>query len=123
MKTNLGLVWLDATDEERVASTQCLHEHLEGLLELSTKSGALLACFGAHFDLVLEQARNKHILGRPNHIEQIVAECIAVLLQESGTVVEHSTSEVDDTERGVSTRLWLDVVGVSVVVVVELAQQ
>ena len=118
----LVFIWFDASDEERIALAQSLHQRLQGLLELRGEGGGALPRLRAHVEVLAEEVLQELVLGHVDELQQVRAERVAVLLEEVARVVENHAGEVVEPEGGVDVRLGLEIVPVVAVFLVEFVQ-
>ncbi len=88
---------LDAADEERVAHAEGLHEGVQRALELRGQRPRLLGRLRARLDGLVEELQQELKLRARDHVEQVVRERVAVLLQKRGDVVMHNAGKVGHT--------------------------
>ena len=118
----LVFIWFDASDEERIALAQSLHQRLQGLLELRGEGGGALPCLRAHVEVLAEEVLQELVLGHVDELQQVRAERVAVLLEEVARVVENHAGEVVEPEGGVDVGLGLQIVAVASMLLVQLVQ-
>ena len=118
----LVFIWFDASDEERIALTQSLHQRLQGLLELRGEGGGALPRLRAHVEILAEEVLQELVLGHVYELQQVRAERVAVLLEEVAGVVEDHAGEVVEPEGCVDVGLGLQIVAVASVLLVQLVQ-
>ena len=74
------LVGFDASHEERVALSECVHQGLQRLFELAGKRRCSLPGLRAHVQVFRENGLQKSILGDVNQLQEIGGKGVTILL-------------------------------------------
>eukprot|EP01137_Pigoraptor_chileana_P023535 Opistho-2@89969 len=118
-------VGLDAPNEEWIGRAQCRHQLRQRLLELRADGhllcGAGLATLVARHEM-LKQIVHKVRLGLLQQLDEIVAESVAILLEEAFGFVENLSGIVLDAKVGLC-ETGLGVEGLLLVLAVDLGQE